>query len=75
MSLNECPECGRKKKLGQSYKHIYRCQKCGQLGCVSRSISMSRIDGESCWPKDSQCPAGGHHIRVQIDSIYSLSIA
>lgn len=69
MALPTCPECGRRKKSGQSHKTYYKCKKCGIRGCVSQGPFLGPIHDESCWPSDSYCSAGGDHDRIRIDSI------
>lgn len=57
--------------MGQAYKYVYECRKCHQIGCISRDITMARIEEESCWPNSLECPEGGTHIRVRLEPLFN----
>src|SRR5579864_6990121 len=61
-----CPNC-LKSKGSVSVRQIYKCKKCGQIGCWAAGREGDLMEAESCLP--TKCRMGGEHDKIYIGTI------
>ena len=63
MAMTVCPSC-LKSKGSVNARWVYKCKKCGQVGCWASGSLGGLLERESCLP--SKCPKGGDHDKIHI---------